>query len=91
MMPNHYLYCVTELPPPQEGAVEETDQDRRDREAARLDMPPSRPGEDPPSYGDEGGGNLYPEPSFETPAPRAAFFARFRLLAARLRRLTESQ
>jgi len=86
MMPNHYLFCVTELPPPQEAAVEETDQDRRDREAARLEMPPPRPGEDPPTHGDEGGGNLYPEGSSEAPAPRAVFFERLRLLAARLRR-----
>jgi hypothetical protein len=86
MMQNPYLFCVTELPPPQEPAVEETKEDRREREAARLDMPPPRPGEDPPSYGDEGGGNLYPEGSFEASAPRMLFFERVRLLAARLRR-----
>ena len=85
-MPNHYLFCVTELPPPQEAAVEETEEDRREREAARLEMPPARPGEDPPTYGDEGGGNLYSERALEGPAPRAFLFERLRLLAARFRR-----
>jgi hypothetical protein len=40
--------------------VEETEEDRRKQEAARLEIPPARPGEDPPTYGDEGGGSLYP-------------------------------
>jgi len=86
MMTNPYLYCVTELPPPREAAVEETEADRREREASRLEMPAPRPGDDPPSYGDEGGGNLYPERSFETPARRGVVFERIRLFAARLRR-----
>jgi hypothetical protein len=57
-MTNHYLFCVTELPPSREADVEETEEDRREREAARLQMPPPRPGDDPPTYGDEGGGTL---------------------------------
>jgi hypothetical protein len=57
----HYLFCVTETPPPPEVEREESASERRDREAARLDVPPARPGDDPPTYGDEGGGTLYPE------------------------------
>ena len=46
----------------------------RESEAARLAIPPSHPGDAPPSYGDEGGGNLYPERSFEP--PRKSFLRR---------------
>jgi hypothetical protein len=52
----NYLYCVTEIHPPPEPPVEESEADRREREAARLAVPPVRPGDDPPTYGDEGGG-----------------------------------
>jgi hypothetical protein len=64
-----YLYCANEIRPTPEAAVEESDVDRRDAEAARLEVPPSRPGDDPPTHGDEGGGNLYPETSFEESQP----------------------
>jgi len=70
-----YLFCTIETYPPAEAPVEETEADRRAREAARLEIPPSRPGEDPPTYGDEGGGNLLPERSFEE-ARRPTFLQR---------------
>jgi hypothetical protein len=41
--------------------------DRREAEAARLEVAPPKPGDDPPTYGDEGGGSLYPESSFDEP------------------------
>jgi len=62
--------------------LEESEADRRDREAARLEVPPARPGEDPPTYGDEGGGNLYPE----HPPEGEPFLERLGRLAGRLRR-----
>jgi hypothetical protein len=43
----------------------EPDVDRREAEAARLEVPLARPGDDPPTFGDEGGGSLYPETSFD--------------------------
>ncbi len=39
--------------------------DRREIEAARLAVPETRPGDHPPTNGDEGGGNFYPEPALE--------------------------
>ena len=69
-----YLFSVRENLLPPEAAVEESDADRRDREAARLQVPLVRPGDDPPTHGDEGGGNLYPE---QAPKPsRLRFFRR---------------
>jgi len=41
--------------------IEESDADRLEREAERIQVPPPHPGDDPPTYGDEGGGNLFPE------------------------------
>jgi hypothetical protein len=64
-----YLYCAMETRPAPEAAVEESDVDRRDAEATRLEVPPARPGDDPPTCGDEGGGNLYPETSSEESSP----------------------
>jgi hypothetical protein len=78
---NRYLFCVTELPAPPEAAVEETEAERREREAARLEVPAARPGDDPPTHGDEGGGSLSPEPP-----PRRLFLERMRLFTGRLRR-----
>jgi hypothetical protein len=80
---DHYLFCVTETPPPAEAASPETEEDRRQHEAARLDVAPARPGDDPPTYGDEGGGSLYPEQSLEE-VP--SLLRRLGLHAARLRR-----
>lgn len=73
-----YLFCATETPPPAEAAIEESAADRREREAARLAVSPVKPGDDPPTYGDEGGGCLYPEQSLEQPprALRSRFFRR---------------
>jgi hypothetical protein len=56
---------------------EETPEDRREQEAARLEIAPARPGEDPPTYGDEGGGSLYPEHS--SSATRRTFLERLSL------------
>lgn len=50
-----------------EALIEESDVDRREAEAARLEVAPPKPGDDPPTYGDEGGGSLYPESSFDVP------------------------
>jgi hypothetical protein len=80
---NRYLYCVTEIPPPPEPVVEESDADRREREAARLAVPPVQPGDDPPTYGDEGGGNQYPERSSECPPKNRIPFLR-RILVSEL-------
>ena len=85
---DHFLFCVTETPPPAEAASSETEEDRRQHEAARLDVAPARPGDDPPTYGDEGGGSLYPEHSLEE-APGTtgtSLLQRLGLRAARLRR-----
>jgi hypothetical protein len=72
-----YLYGVTETHPPQDLAVPESDADRRERESERLDVAPTRPGDDPPTYGDEGGGSLYPEASMGKPLEvRPPFFRR---------------
>ena len=70
----------TQSPPAADAAAEETDADRREREAARLDIAPAQPGEEPPTHGDEGGGNLFPDQSCERSRP--LFFPRF--LAAAL-------
>jgi hypothetical protein len=78
---NPYLYCATELPPPADAAVDESEAARREREAARLDVAPQRPGDDPPTCGDEGGGSLV---SAETPRP--TLIDRLAMFAARLRR-----
>ena len=61
----------------------ETAEDRREQEAARLEILPARPGEDPATYGDEGGGNLYPERS--SSEIRRTFFERIRLRRRRRR------
>jgi hypothetical protein len=65
---NRYLFCVTEIHPPAEVPVEESVADLKEREAARLEVPPVKPGDDPPTCGDEGGGSLYPGRSLEQPA-----------------------
>jgi hypothetical protein len=64
---------------------EEDESERRELEAARLDVSPAKPGEDPPTYGDEGGGNPFPEGPLEEPlrTRRPTFFQR---LLIRLRR-----
>ena len=64
---DRYLFYVTEVFPPADHALSEPDADPREREAARLEVAPARPGEDPPTTGDEGGGNPFPEP--EAPRP----------------------
>jgi hypothetical protein len=65
--------------------IEESDEDRRDREAERVQIPQPQPGNDPPTYGDEGGGNLFterpPEGSPELERSRPTFLQR---LARRL-------
>lgn len=33
-----------------------------EREALRLQVPPVQPGDHPPTCGDEGGGNFFPDP-----------------------------
>ena len=72
---DRYLFCVTETRPPAEVQAEETGEERREREAARLDVAPARPGDDPPTCGDEGGGSPYPEPyPGELPATRRLSF-----------------
>jgi hypothetical protein len=58
--------------------IEESDADRLDREVERIQVPTPQPGNDPPTYGDEGGGNLFPE---RPPEPRPTFLRR---LAERL-------
>jgi hypothetical protein len=85
---NRYLFCVTETPPTEEVAVPETEEDRREREAARLEVAPARPGDDPPTYGDEGGGSLFPEQSRgrSPETPRPDLFRRLMLQANDLRR-----
>jgi hypothetical protein len=54
------------------------DADPREREAARLEVSPAKPGDDPPTYGDEGGGAPYPERSLgrHAEAARPAFLWR---------------
>jgi len=48
--------------------IEESDENRREREAERIQVPAPQPGDDPPTYGDEGGGNLFTErPPGESP------------------------
>ena len=51
----------------------------RDSEAARLEVPEHHPGDDPATYGDEGGGTLYPEQSLNQP-PMCRWKALFRRL-----------
>jgi hypothetical protein len=51
----------------------------RESEAARLEVPAGHPGDDPPTYGDEGGGTLYPEHSLNQP-PRSRWKIFFRRL-----------
>jgi len=75
-----------DLLPSLEAAVEESEADRRKREALRLEVAPSRPGDDPPTYGDEGGGNLYPDSSRSTPQGSRLFLRRMGRLAGSLRR-----
>lgn len=60
-----YLYCAMETRPAPDAVVQESEIDRREAEAARLEVPPPRPGDEPPTHGDEGGGSLYPEGSSE--------------------------
>jgi hypothetical protein len=85
---NRYLFCVTEIPPPPGVPVEETEADRKEREAARLEIPPVKPGDDPPTCGDEGGGSLFPWRSLEQPAGirRPTLLRRLALQAIRFRR-----
>ena len=78
----HYLFCVTETAPRPEAAADETESERREREAARLEVFPARPGDDPPTYGDEGGGTLYPEQSL-TPGTRRSTLLQRLLLRLR--------
>jgi len=74
-----YLYCTMECRPAEEAAVVETETDRKDREAARLEVAPVKPGDDPPTYGDEGGGNVYSEGSLEeSPSRRPTLLRRLR-------------
>lgn len=77
MIMNWHLFCIIAVPPPAEPEVEESEAERREREASRLAVPQVRPGDDPPTYGDEGGGNLFPERSLEgPPAPHRTTFLR---------------
>jgi hypothetical protein len=64
----------------------EVEKERRELEAERLEIPVPRPGDDPPTYGDEGGGAFYPERTLMEPpgSYRPTFFQR--LLLARYRR-----
>ncbi len=63
----------------------EIEKERRELEAARLEIPAPRPGDDPPTYGDEGGGSLYPEGALmEPPVLHSPTFLQ-RLLLARYR------
>jgi hypothetical protein len=66
--------------------IEESDEDRRKREADRIEVPLPQPGDDPPTYGDEGGGNLFTELPLEgeTPGPEESRLGFFRRLARRL-------
>jgi hypothetical protein len=77
----NYLFSVTQNLPAPEAVVEESDADRRDREAARLQVAPMKPGDDPPTHGDEGGGNLFSERASETARP--PFFRRLFLRSRR--------
>ena len=52
-----YLYCSMETRPAAEPAVPDTETERKAREAARLAIAPAKPGDDPPTCGDEGGGS----------------------------------
>ncbi len=60
---------------------EEDESERRALEAARLEVSPARPGDDPPTYGDEGGGSLFPEQASGEPLEtyRPTFFQRLLL------------
>jgi hypothetical protein len=81
-----YLFCVTEVHPPAELPVTESGADPREREAARLEVVPAGPGEDPPTCGDEGGGNLHPKRSVDAlrEAPQPGLLRRLaRLLLSR--------
>jgi hypothetical protein len=65
--------------------IEESDADRRKREIERIQVPAPEPGNDPPTYGDEGGGNLFTElPVEETPDPEKERPGFLRRLARRL-------
>jgi hypothetical protein len=63
----------------------EIEKERRELEAARLEIPEPRPGDDPPTYGDEGGGTLYPERALREPPVQDPPTLLQRLLLARYR------
>jgi|SRR5579862_2282190 len=53
-----FRFYVVETLPEASAARDETDADRRDQEAARLEIAPVQAGDDPPTVGDEGGGTF---------------------------------